>query len=139
MSMDVDVDLDCESYVASCESSCYDSTCASVCVRALDQQVHATRHGKRKRAQRRHAEQAHAQQVHATRACGASHAHAKKGGWGAVCAPRVFCASKNPSFLARWRVRGPAGTGSVGDSVGEGALDRGTGTSREEAEEEEGL
>ena len=56
-----------------------------------------------------------------------------------LCAPRVFCASKTPSFLARWRVRGPAGTGSVGDSVGEGALDRGTGTSREEAEEEEGL
>ena len=43
-----------------------------------------------------------------------------------VCAPLVFCASKLPSFLARWRVqrrpdvRGPAGTGSVGDSVGEG-------------------
>jgi hypothetical protein len=34
-----------------------------------------------------------------------------------VCVPRVFCASKNPSFLARWRVRGPAGTGSVGDSA----------------------
>ena len=38
-----------------------------------------------------------------------------------VCDPRVFCASKKPSFLARWRVqgrpavRGPAGTGSVGD------------------------
>ena len=38
-----------------------------------------------------------------------------------VCVPRVFCASKNPSFLARWRVRGPAGTGSVGDSVGKGS------------------
>ena len=52
---------------------------------------------------------------------GASHAHAKKGGWGAVCAPLAFCASKIPSFLARWRVRGPAGTGSVGDCVGEGS------------------
>ena len=51
---------------------------------------------------------------------GAGHAHAKKGGWDAVCAPLAFCASKIPSFLARWRVRGPAGTGSVGDSVGEG-------------------
>ena len=53
--------------------------------------------------------------------------HAKKGGEGAVCDPRVFCASKTPSFLAMWRVRrrpavrGPAGTGSVGDGVGEGA------------------
>jgi len=52
---------------------------------------------------------------------GASHAHAKMGGWVGVCDPRVFCASKNPNFLARWRVRrrpavrGPAGTGSVGD------------------------
>jgi hypothetical protein len=52
----------------------------------------------------------------------------KKGEGGGVCDPRVFCASKNPSFLARWRVRGrpaargPAGTGSVGDGVGEGAL-----------------
>ena len=57
---------------------------------------------------------------------GASHAHAKMGGWGGVCDPRVFCASKFPRFLARWRVRGrpavrgPAGTGSVGDGVGEG-------------------
>ena len=57
---------------------------------------------------------------------GASHAHAKMGGWGGVCDPRVFCASKNPTFLARWRVqrrpavRGTAGTGSVGDGVGEG-------------------
>ena len=47
--------------------------------------------------------------------------HAKKGEGGGVRDPRVFCASKNPSFLARWRVRrqpavrGPAGTGSVGD------------------------
>ena len=47
-----------------------------------------------------------------------------------VCDPRVFCASKTPSFLARWRVRrrpavrGPAGTGSVGDGVGEGPLTR---------------
>ena len=40
---------------------------------------------------------------------------------GGVCSPRVFCPSKIPSFLARWRVRGPAGTGSVGDSdSGEG-------------------
>jgi len=58
---------------------------------------------------------------------GAIHAHAKKRGEGAVCDPRVFCPSKIPSFLARWRVRGrpavrgPAGTGSVGDGVGEGA------------------
>jgi hypothetical protein len=50
---------------------------------------------------------------------GASHAHAKMGEGGGVCGPRVFCASKNPSFLAGWRVRGrpavrrPAGTGSV--------------------------
>ena len=46
------------------------------------------------------------------------------------CDPRVFCASKLPIFLARWRVRvrgrpavrGPTGTGLVGDggSVGEG-------------------
>ena len=56
---------------------------------------------------------------------GASHAHAKEGGWGGVCDPRVFCASKNPTFLTRWRVqrrpavRGTAGTGSVGDGVGE--------------------
>jgi hypothetical protein len=41
--------------------------------------------------------------------------------------PRVFCASRLPNFLARWRVRGrpagrgPAGTGSVGDGVGEGS------------------
>ena len=54
--------------------------------------------------------------------------HAKKGEGGGVCDPQVFCTSKNPSFLARWRVRGrpavrgPAGTGSVGASVGEGAL-----------------
>jgi len=41
------------------------------------------------------------------------------------CGPRVFFASKLPNFLARWRVRGPAGTGSVGDSVGEGAPRRG--------------
>ena len=47
--------------------------------------------------------------------------HAKKGEGGGVCDPRVFCASKMPNFLARWRVRGrpavrgPAGTGSVGD------------------------
>ena len=53
--------------------------------------------------------------------------HAKKGEAGGVCDPQVFCTSKNPSFLARWRVRGrpavrgPAGTGSVGDGVGEGA------------------
>ena len=46
--------------------------------------------------------------------------HAKMGGVSAICHPRVFCASKNPIFLARWRVRGrpavrgPAGTGSVG-------------------------
>ena len=52
--------------------------------------------------------------------------HAKEGREGGVCDPRVFCASKKPSFLARWRVRerpavrGPAGTGSVGDGVGEG-------------------
>jgi len=39
-----------------------------------------------------------------------------------VGAPLVFCASKLPSFLARWRVRGPAGTGSVGDGGGEGVL-----------------
>ena len=57
---------------------------------------------------------------------GASHAHAKMGGGGGVCDPRVFCASILPNFLARWRVqgrsavRGPAGTGSVGDGVGEG-------------------
>ena len=53
--------------------------------------------------------------------------HAKRGEGGGVCAPQVFCASKIPSFLARWRVRGrpavrgPAGTGSVGDGVGEGS------------------
>ena len=50
-----------------------------------------------------------------------NHVHAKEGEGGGVCGPRVFCASKIPSFLARWRARGPAGTGSVGDSVGEGA------------------
>ena len=50
--------------------------------------------------------------------------HAKKGEGGGVCDPQVFCTSKNPGFLARWRVRGrpavrgPAGTGSVGDGVG---------------------
>ena len=43
--------------------------------------------------------------------------HSKEGEGGAVCGPRVFCPSKIPSFLARWRVRGPAGTGSVGDSA----------------------
>jgi len=37
-------------------------------------------------------------------------------GIGRSCDPRV-CPSKIPSFLAGWRVRGPAGTGSVGDSV----------------------
>ena len=53
--------------------------------------------------------------------------HAKKGEGGGVCDPRVFCASRLPYFLARWRVRGrpavrgPAGTGSVGNGVGEGA------------------
>ena len=52
--------------------------------------------------------------------------HAKMGEEGGVCDPQVFCASKLPNFLARWRVRGrpavrgPAGTGSVGDGVGEG-------------------
>jgi len=51
---------------------------------------------------------------------GKSMMHAKKGAGVGVCGSRVLCASKNPSFLARWRVRGPAGTGSVGDSVGEG-------------------
>ena len=61
------------------------------------------------------------QRPHRPELRGASHAHAKKGGWGAVCAPLAFCASKIPSFLARWRVRGPAGTGSVGDCVGEGS------------------
>ena len=40
------------------------------------------------------------------------------------CGPRVFCPSGIPSFLARRRVRGPAGTGSVGDSVGEGAHEK---------------
>jgi len=55
--------------------------------------------------------------------------HAKEGREGGVCDPQVFCASKLPNFLARWRVRGrpavrgPAGTGSVGDGVGEGAAD----------------
>jgi hypothetical protein len=59
---------------------------------------------------------------------GASHAHAKMGGWGGVCDPRVFCASKFPRFLARWRVRGrpavrgPAGTGSVGDGAARRAV-----------------
>ena len=54
--------------------------------------------------------------------------HAKEGEGSGVCDPRVFCASKNPSFLARWRVRGrpavrgPAGTGSVRDGVGEGDM-----------------
>ena len=58
---------------------------------------------------------------------GVDQPHAKKGERGGVCDPRVFCASKMPSFLARLRVRGrpavrgPAGTGSVGDGVGEGA------------------
>ena len=57
---------------------------------------------------------------------GANMTHAKKGREGGVCEPRMFCASKMPGFLARWRVRGrpavrgPAGTGSVGDGVGEG-------------------
>ena len=32
--------------------------------------------------------------------------HAKKGGEGGVCDSQVFCASKMPTFLARWRVRG---------------------------------
>jgi len=47
----------------------------------------------------------------------------EEGEGGGVCGPGVFCASKIPSFLARWRVRGPAGTGSgsVGRGVGEGA------------------
>ena len=58
---------------------------------------------------------------------GESLTHAKEGRGGGVRDPRMFCASKMPSFLARWRVRGrpavrgPAGTGSVGDGVGEGA------------------
>ena len=66
-------------------------------------------------------------QPHRPELRGASHAHVKKGGEGGVRDPRVFCPSKIPSFLARWRVRrrpavrGPAGTGSVGDGVGEGA------------------
>jgi len=75
-------------------------------------------------------------QLHAVQVCSSSTGtcsslrknmmHAKKGEGGGVCDPRVFCASKNPNFLARWRVRGrpavrgPAGTGSVGDGVGEG-------------------
>ena len=42
----------------------------------------------------------------------------EEGEGGGVCGPGVFCASKIPSFLARWRVRGPAGTGS--GSVGRG-------------------
>ena len=37
-----------------------------------------------------------------------------------VCVPRAFGPSGAPNVLARWRVRGPAGTGSVGDGVGEG-------------------
>jgi len=40
---------------------------------------------------------------------GPNHAQGGRGGW---CVPRVFCPSKIPSFLARWRVWGPAGTGS---------------------------
>ena len=58
---------------------------------------------------------------------GESMTHAKEGREGGVCDPHVFYASKLPNFLARWRVRerpavrGPAGTGSVGDGVGEGA------------------
>ena len=38
---------------------------------------------------------------------GIKRSHAKKGREDGVCALRVFCASKLPSFLARWRVRGP--------------------------------
>jgi hypothetical protein len=56
---------------------------------------------------------------------GIKRSHTKKRDRSAVCGPRVFFASKLPNFLARWRVRGPAGTGSVGDSVGEGAPRRG--------------
>ena len=42
---------------------------------------------------------------------------------GAVCSPGVFCVSKNPIFLAaRPRAGGQAGTGSVGNSVGEGSF-----------------
>jgi hypothetical protein len=47
---------------------------------------------------------------------------ARRGGGGGWCLrPQGDCPSKIPSFLARWRVRGPAGTGSVGR--GEGAPD----------------
>ena len=49
------------------------------------------------------------------------------GAAGAMDVPRVFCASKIPSFLAGWRVRGPAGTGSVGRGVGEGEVREGGG------------
>ena len=55
--------------------------------------------------------------VHRPELCGFKRRHAEKGEGGGVCAPRVFCPSKIPSFLARWRVRGPAGTGR---GVGEG-------------------
>ena len=44
-----------------------------------------------------------------------------------MCDPRVFCASNLPSFLARWRARGPAGTGPIDDSGGEGSGGGGTG------------
>ena len=45
--------------------------------------------------------------------------HAKEGGGGGVCDPRVFCASKNPSFLAKWRVRGrPRSRPAAGRSPG---------------------
>jgi len=56
---------------------------------------------------------------------GIHRSHAKRGGEDGVCAPLAFCTSKIPSVRARWRVRGPAGTGSVGDGVGEGRRDPG--------------